>query len=180
MKLLNYQGRMINPLNIQPEDLQNVGMQCAVTLSRVQRFWGQCRISYTVAQHSLAMVEIFRGLPELQKWAIAHEVYEALTGIDLPSPLKHNDAYKPYRDAEIHTLKLFAEEYNLVQPLPDAIKKADAGLLVMEAEALMPYSAEVNWRDYGDPMGALYRLGASEEEIRSDFLEKWNLLFGKL
>ena len=58
-KVLNYQGRRLDPLDLKDEDFQNLGMQLAITLSRVQRFWGQCRESYSVAQHCLSMVQLF-------------------------------------------------------------------------------------------------------------------------
>lgn len=180
MRVLNYQGKMIDPLNLQKEDLQNLGMQCAVTLSRLQRFWGQCRESYTVAQHCLSMTELFNHDKELQKWALAHEIYEGLTSMDIPSPIKHSDAYKPYKEAEDKTLILFAELYNLTTPVPEKIKSADKSLLVMEAEALMPFNKECVWRDIAEPKGTLYKLGATEYEIRRDFLSKWQDLFGKL
>jgi len=96
MEVLNYQGKLINPLALKESDFDNLGMQAAVTLSRIQRFWGQCREPYTVAQHCLSMVDLFEGDKELQRWAIGHEVYEALTGMDVPSPVKHSPAYAPY------------------------------------------------------------------------------------
>lgn len=180
MKVLNYQGKMIDPLNLKKTDLDNLGMQCAVTLSRLQRFWGQCRESYTVAQHCLSMVELFKGNKDLQKWALGHEIYEGLTSMDIPSPIKQTEAYKPYKEAEINTLNLFAKLYGLSTPIPEEIKNADKNLLVMEAEALMPYNKECIWRDIANPKGTLYKLGASEHEIRRDFLSMWQELYGKL
>jgi hypothetical protein len=179
-RILNYQGKLIDPLNITPDEMDNIGMQSAVTLSRLQRFWGQCREPYTVAQHCLSMVELFPNDPYLQKWAIGHEVYEALTGMDVPRPLKLSSAYEPYRKAEEQALAVFGRRFGIGEKIPDAIKHADAGLLVMEAEALMPYSPEVNWREASDPVGALYKIGAGEDEVRRDFIEKWVELFGGL
>lgn len=180
-KVLNYQGKLIDPLNLQDSDFDNLGMQAAITLSRVQRFWGQCRESYTVAQHCLSLVEYFEGDLELQKWAIGHEIYEALTGMDVPSPIKHSPAYAPYKEAEDKALLQFAKLYGLTPPTPKIIKEADKNIMVMEAEALMPYNPEQNWRKDGHaPIGTLYKLGATEDEIRRDFINKWQHLFGKL
>ena len=180
LKVMNYQGRMINPLDLKKEDFNNIGMQCAVTLSRHQRFWGQSLISYTEAQHCLSMYELFKGDKELQKWGLAHKVYKSLTYMSIPSPLKHMDLYKPFLAAEEKAIKILAEKYNLTYPLPQTIKDADKALMVMEAEALMPISDDVNWRDYSEPAGMPYRLGATEEEVRKDFIEKWIELFGSL
>ncbi|MCK9549487.1 hypothetical protein [Aquamicrobium sp.] len=175
-RVLNYQGKLIDPLNLQESDFNNIGMQAAITLSRLQRFWGQCRESYTVAQHCLSMVEMFDDI-ELKKWAIGHEVYEALTGMDVPSPIKHSDAYLPYKNAEDKALLMFASIYGLTPPVPEAVKEADRALMVMEAEALMPWNIEVNWRSKSLPKGKLYKLGAGDDEIRRDFYAKWQELF---
>ena len=178
--VLNYQGRMINPLDLQSEDFSNLGMQLAITLSRVERFWGQCRESYTVAQHCLSMVSLFETDQEMQKWAIGHEVYEGLTGMDVPSPIKHSPAYLPYKEAEERALEQFAAVYGLMPPMPLAIKKADKALMVMEAEALMPYNPTMNWRKIAQPQGVLYKLGASHDEIKRDFITAWQALFGRI
>lgn len=178
--VMNYTGKIIDPLHLKDSDFENMGMQAAVTLSRLQRFWGQCRESYTVAQHCLSMVELFEGDRELMCWSISHEIYEAISGIDLASPLKKLPAYAPYKEAEDRALEQFARLYGLTPPMPGEIKKTDKGLMVMEAEALMPYSPEMDWRQHGIPEGRLYKLGAGEHEIRNDFLRMWQELFGKL
>lgn len=179
-KVLNYQGHLLNPLDLKDEDFQNLGMQLAITLSRVQRFWGQCRENYTVGQHCLSMVQLFEGDLGKQRWAIGHEAYEGLTGMDVPSPIKHSPAYLPYKEAEDRALVQFARLYDLTPPMPFEIKKADKALMVMEAEALMPFNPEVNWRAISEPRGLLYKLGASQEEIKRDFINKWQELFGRL
>ncbi|MFW9627360.1 MAG: hypothetical protein ACMV1K_11540 [Sulfurospirillum sp.] len=178
--VLNYQGRLLNPLDLKDEDFQNLGMQLAITLSRVQRFWGQCRENYTVGQHCLSMVQLFEGDLKKQRWAIGHEAYEGLTGMDVPSPIKHSPAYLPYKEAEDRALVQFARLYDLTPPMPLEIKKADKALMVMEAEALMPFNHEVDWRLISEPRGLLYKLGASQEEIKRDFINKWQELFGRL
>ncbi len=120
--VLNYAGKLIDPLNLKESDFKNLGMQAAITLSRVQRFWGQCRESYSVAQHCLSLVDYFEGDEELQKWAIGHEIYEALTGMDVPSPIKHSPAYAPYKEAEEKALLMFANLYDLTKPVTEALK----------------------------------------------------------
>ncbi len=178
--VLNYQGRILNPLDLKDEDFKNLGMQLAITLSRVQRFWAQCRESYTVAQHCLSMVGLFEGDVEAQKWALGHEVFEGLTGMDVPSPIKHSLAYLPYKEAEDRALEQFARLYSLTPSMPLEVKQADKALMVMEAEALMPFNAQINWRDIAIPQGLLYKLGASSDEIKQDFFNKWQELFGRI
>lgn len=54
--------------------------------------------------------------------------------------------------------------------------------MVMEALALMKKNPDFDWIAlYGEPVDAkLYKLGASEEEIKNDFLITWQRLFGRL
>jgi hypothetical protein len=183
-EVLNYQGKLIDPLNLQDSDFDNLGMQLAVTLSRVQRFWGQCRESYSVAQHCLSLVEQAKkdSLDKnIQKWLLGHEVYEGLTGMDVPSPIKHSLAYEPYLKAEEECLIQFAVNYGLTPPVPKIVKTLDKRVMVTEAEALMPYNEKISWREmHGEPYGQLYKLGESEDEIKKDFINAWQELFGRL
>ena len=182
MKVLNYQGKLINPLNLQESDLDNIGMQSAITLSRINRFWAQTRDSYSVSQHCLSLVEQAQidGLDEnIIKCLLLHESYEALTGMDVPSPIKYSDSMLSYVNAENDCLEMVQKKYNLNYN-HDEIRILDKRVMVMEAETLMPYNKEVNWREFGEPYGKLYKLGADEKTIREDFINKWYELFGTL
>ena len=45
-------------------------------------------------------------------------------------------------------------------------------------EALnLAVKSDFDWTSYSKPLGKLYKLNASEEEIRKDFLVKWQELF---
>lgn len=179
-KVLNWDAKLLDPYNLKESDFNDIAMQSAHTLSGLRRFWGQTQIPYSVAQHCLSMVEYFNGDVELQKWAIAHEVFEALTGMDVATPQKKK--LPEYKIAENKALAMFAKLYDLTPPTPDIIKKVDKGLMVMEALALMKRNPDFDWVEiYGDPVDAkLYKLGASEEEIRNDFIITWQKLFGRL
>ena len=178
--IMNWSGHLFDPFNIQKEDMEGIGLQAAVTLSRIQRFWGQLKEPYTVAQHCLSMVEYLEGQGADQnslKWALGHEIFEALGIGDIPSPLKRR--MPDIMAAEERALELFGEVYGLTPPLPEDVKIADAGLLVMEAEALMPRT-DYDWRKYGEPKGKLYKLGIGADEAKKDFLLKWQELLGRV
>ena len=180
-KIMNWSGNLIDPFNLEEKDFENVGIQAAITLSRIQRFWSQLKQGYTVTQHSLSMVEYFDGDVQMQKVAIAHEIYEAMGLGDIPSPIK---ALLPQvKEAENNALKIFAKLYEIDYNLffCEDLKRVDKGLMVMEAQALMPKSTNYNWEElHGSPVGKLYKLGETEEAIKKDFLLKWQELFGKL
>jgi 5'-deoxynucleotidase YfbR-like HD superfamily hydrolase len=83
------------------------------------------------------MVELLKGEGadgDTLRWALAHEIYEALTGMDVPTPLKKSAAYAPYLEAE---KKALVENIVNRERLQDVI----SGLRVM-GEARRAYIAE--------------------------------------
>jgi hypothetical protein len=174
IEIENYAGRLLNPFAMFDEDFENLGEQLSVTLPRVGRFWHQTREKYSVAQHCLSMVELFEGDIELQRIAIVHEAFEGPWG-DIPTPLKR--MFPQIKAAENRALESISRIYGLPWPYPAKIKEADTGLMVMEALCLMSPNSPTNWRQKSQPMGKLYKLGADEAEIASDFRQKFNELF---
>ncbi|RDU55115.1 hypothetical protein CQA49_00805 [Helicobacter sp. MIT 00-7814] len=129
------------------------------------------------------MVEIFDGQPELQKWALLHEVYEGLTGMDIPSPIKHSPHMQNYRLAEEKALEQMAKIFGLTPPMPEAIKTADKRLMVTEALELMN-TTNYDWTAIQKPYGKKIRKLIKEESRDNDmslvelrFLRKFNELF---
>lgn len=172
--VMNASGMMINPYNLNPEDFDpNI---IAQTLSRICRFWGQTSEFYSVAQHCLAIESLFDDL-ELKRWAIGHEVFEGLTGMDVPSPIKHSPAMQSYREAEDRALDMFADIYGLSKPTPQAIKIADKRMMVTEALCFMN-SENYDWLQIAQPyeLSVIGRpLDMKEAEVA--FLARWNELF---
>lgn len=112
-------------------------------------------------------------------WALCHEAYEACGLGDIPTPIKK--LLPQVKEAENRALEMFAKVYGLTPPTPEEIKVADKGLMVMEAKILMPHNPSFSWEEtYGKPVGRLYKLGATEAEIKRDFLIKWQELFGRI
>ncbi len=179
MLIMNASGKMINPFNLNKEDFDP--RIIAQTLSRTCRFWGQTSEFYSVAQHCLVMVGLFEDLAfedlELKKWALAHEVFEGLTGMDIPSPIKHSPAMLDYREAEDKALEQFADIYGLSKPMPQKIKIADKRLMVTEALRFMNTS-NYNWKDIAEPY-SLSVIGKplSMKKAEKAFLLKWYELF---
>lgn len=174
MTVMNASGRMINPYDLKPEDLDP--RIIAQTLSRICRFWGQTSEFYSVAQHCLTMESLFDD-PELKRWALGHELFEGLTGMDVPSPIKHSPAMQSYCEAEDRALDMFADVYGLSKPTPEAIKQADKRMMVTEALRFMN-SDNYDWKAIADP----YRLSIigrpmDMKEAELSFLTRWYELF---
>ena len=174
MLIMNASGRLIDPYNLQPEDIDP--RIIAQTLSRICRFWGQTSEFYSVAQHCLVMEKLFED-PILKKWSLAHEIFEGLTGMDIPSPIKKRKELEDFRKAEEKALELFAKLYNLPYPLPEEIKTADKRLLVTEALRFMN-TANYNWKQIAQPY-PLKIIGKplQPEEARIEFLNRWFEIF---
>lgn len=175
MQVMNASGRLINPYQLTPEDFDP--RIIAQTLSRVCRFWSQTSEFYSVAQHCLVMESLFDGDLDLQRWALGHEVFEGLTGMDVPSPIKHSPEMESYRLAEDKSLDMFADIYSLSKPMPKEVKVADKKLMVTEALRFMN-TQNFDWLQYGKP----YKLSIvgkpmSMKEAEIAFLTRWYELF---
>ncbi|WP_121727674.1 hypothetical protein, partial [Helicobacter labetoulli] len=181
MRVMNASGNLIDPFNLQKKDFDPKVI--AQTLSRVCRFWGQTKRFYSVAQHCLVMVRIFDGNKELQKWALIHEIFESLMGMDVPTPIKKSPQIAPYREAEYRCLLQAAKIFGLTPPLPEEIKIADKRLMVSEALVLMN-SENYDWTQLAEPYGEKVIFQIQEETMLQDmqyvehrFLKEFERLF---
>lgn len=112
--------KILDPDSICIEDI-------AHALSHTNRFGGHLREPYTVAQHSVMVVNC---VPEhLKLTALLHDATEAYIG-DMPSPFKK--LMPDYKALENNLMKVIAEKYSLVYPFPPEIKAADSHLLGVE------------------------------------------------
>lgn len=169
--VVNASGRFINPYEVKPEYFELKVI--AQSLSRICRFWSQTSEFYSVAQHCLTMESLFDDL-ELKRWALAHEVFEGLTGMDVPSPYKS----RVYREAEGRALNMFADLYGLSKPTPKIIKIADNRMMVTEALVLMPKENSDYWRAKGEPYDlSIIGRPMDMREAEIAFVSKWNELF---
>ncbi len=78
-----HSGHDIDPLNVKPADITIEDI--AHGLSMTCRFAGQCRLYYSVAQHSVLVSTL---VPEsMALWGLLHDASEAYLG-DIYGPLK--------------------------------------------------------------------------------------------
>ena len=173
-QVMNASGQLINPYNLKREDFDP--RIIAQTLSRVCRFWSQTSEFYSVAQHCLIMESLFDD-ENLKKWAMIHEVFEGLTGMDVPTPIKHSPQMESYRVAEDRALEQAAETFNLEPPMPQKVKMMDKRLMVTEALRFMN-TTNYNWTSIAKPL-PLSVIGRPMEmkEAEIAFLTRWYELF---
>jgi len=174
MLVMNASGRLINPYDLKVDDFEP--RIIAQTLSRTCRFWGQTSEFYSVAQHCLIMESLFDDI-DLKKWALGHEVFEGLTGMDVPTPIKHSSQMDGYRVAEDKCLDMFADIYSLSKPMPKKIKIADKKLMVTEALCFMN-SHNYDWKQIAKPYKlSIIGKAMDMKEGEIAFLTRWYQLF---
>ncbi len=174
MKVMNASGKMINPYDLHDEDFDP--RIIAQTLSRVCRFWSQTSEFYSVAQHCLVMERYFDDI-EHKKWAMLHEIFEGLTGMDVPTPIKHSPEMESYRIAEDKALEQAAILFNLTPPMPKEVKVIDKRLMVTEALRFMN-TTNFDWLEIAEPLPlSIIGKPMTMKEAEIAFLTKWYELF---
>jgi 5'-deoxynucleotidase YfbR-like HD superfamily hydrolase len=103
----------------------------AHALSNMPRFGGHLQSNYSVAQHSVMVMntlDVF-GHRDILLEGLLHDASEAYL-MDLPSPIK---ALLPgYYEMEDRICKVIAEKFGLQYPWPDPVKQADKEQLEFE------------------------------------------------
>lgn len=134
-------GKRLAVEDPQPEDISILDIARGLVL--VPRFGGQTRFPYTVAQHSLAVAEHVKE--EYKLSGILHDSAEGYYG-DIVSPVKHN--IPAYMDIEDKLMRVIADKYGFIWPLPVNVKAVDNRMYNTEAMQLQPAGNEA------DPKGS--------------------------
>ncbi len=136
-----YTGQSVNPFDPDPSTIRMTDIAWA--LSNICRFTGHSSSFYSVAQHSVLMLEELRkagASRELQACALLHDASEAYLA-DIARPIKQHPAMAFYREAEYEMMRCIHRAFNLPFPLSDAdndiIKQADLRMLASEKRDLM-------------------------------------------
>lgn len=137
-------GKKFYPFNPSPEMIEIEDV--AHALARTCRFNGHTDDHYSVAQHSLIMVELadrhFDGgaSPDFYLKTLLHDAGEAYIS-DIPAPIKHSidEVHTKMSALEDHLLRVMFEKYDLsVDPLlPPEIHDLDMELLKLEKRQVM-------------------------------------------
>lgn len=138
-------GRLINPFNLRPEDLKLSAL--ATSLSRICRFAGQTKVNYSVAHHIISMANLdeVQNDPVKKLHVVLHELYEAVTGIDMITPYKYSTSTNEYRLAEQRAEEVFKNIFGMEQFMPAEIKLIDNRMCATEGIHLMDHNPHVRW-----------------------------------
>lgn len=125
-------GGVFYPLDPRPEDICIEDI--AHALSNMCRFNGHCKEFYSVAQHSVIVSEI---VPEdLALDGLLHDAAETYVG-DIIRPVKNNFLDWWEKTYEEPVWLWIANKFELIAPMPSAVKRADLIALAIEKRDLM-------------------------------------------
>jgi len=126
--ITTYTGKKFRYLDPKPEEIDILDIAHALSLSC--RFRGQCRVFYSVAEHSIRVAKLVPAQLKLQ--ALLHDAAEAYIP-DIPRPMKHSFGMAT---AEALVLSVILNKFGIdgISPL---VKKADNVLIATEARDLM-------------------------------------------
>lgn len=117
----------------QPEPSMVSIQDIAQGLSNTCRFAGQCRMFYSVAEHSIHVSYLVPR--EMALVGLLHDAAEAYVG-DVTAPLKQ--LLTNYKAIEERAHDAIFEHFGLNPVMPPEIKKADLSMLAAEQAVLMP------------------------------------------
>lgn len=138
------------------------------------RFAGQCKIPYSVAQHSIMVSDIvMRTRADLALEALMHDASEALLK-DLPFAMKR--AIPEYKMRFEEPLEqVLAKTFQLQYPWDPVIKRADEIALMTEKRDLFHYASR-DWKQTAEPeKGRIAVLGWKDAEAQ--FLRRFHELY---
>ena len=167
-----YDGQDFYPEN--PDTNKILERTIAVVLSRLARFGGHTKGSYSVAEHSIHVYRLVKT-PELKLPALLHDAHEVYTGFgDVCSPSKQ---FAPkLKELEYKIDGVIAEKFGFDHRLFYAkeIKHADLVMLATEKKFLMKPET-VPWIDMPDPLPVMPILNGNQTLV-GEFLFILNYL----
>lgn len=163
-KIVTNSGRLVDLVKPDPETIDI--MDIAHGLSMTCRWAGQCRLYYSVAQHSFLVSSLVPGTDAL--WGLLHDAAEAYI-TDLPRPLKLE--LPKYRAIEKNLMGAICSRFGLVPEMPSIVKKADNIMLATELKQVMAnVPVEI---DFGEKPIAIEIVPVDQELAKKIFLEKF-------
>lgn len=166
-------GRRLDILDPSPMDVELSDI--AHGLARVARWNGQTQGDYpfSVAQHSVLVLELFRGLnpdasPVWQLQALLHDAPEYVMG-DIISPFKAAMGGN-YKDVENRLLSAIYLRFSLPAAMPaqlaKLVKKADREAAFFEATHLAGFEDGEARKFFGEPSQPAFDVDAFDRLIR--------------
>lgn len=170
-----YTGGQFDLFEPDPDEVRR--QDIAAGLAHTCRFGGHCKNFYSVAHHSIHVSrELSDETPRIRLIGLLHDAGEAYLG-DIPRPLKAK--FDLFDQIEEQILDAVWSASEIHPPTDDEwgkVMAADDRLLAYEATNILE---DGSWAESSRDLG--YALQShSCEEIRNEFLARWESLFIEL
>jgi hypothetical protein len=159
-----FSGRAFYPLAPQPAHIDLIDV--AHGLSQMCRYGGQCRVFYSVAEHSVLLSHAVP--PSLARWALMHDSSEAFL-CDVPRPIK--PYLGGYYAIEARVMEAVALRFGLPWPMPAELKPYDDRILLNEQARLMA-PPPMPWNVPGEPLAGVTPVGWLPMQAKVRFLDR--------
>lgn len=143
-------GRTVYPLDPQPGDLHIEDI--ATGLAGMCRFGGMTRKHYSVAEHSL--IVSYYVDPDYARQALLHDAAEAITGVDMPGPLKRDERLSFWRELEDRLQEIIFARFHVVPTLASVAAVHDVDSRLLHDELAVAMGSTDSWGMTGEPLGA--------------------------
>lgn len=127
--IMTYTGRIVNPLDLKPEEICIEDI--AHGLALVNRFAGHTAKPISVAQHSVYVSRLVDGTPFTMQ-GLLHDASEAYLG-DVTKWVKADAAFAVYRVAEALIQRLIYEKFKCTHKMSAEVARADRVMVMHEA-----------------------------------------------
>lgn len=136
------------PSATHPDNVSSVS-EISHSLAHINRYNGHANRPFSVAEHSLLVLEIarvvFRADAGGQLAALFHDAHESITG-DTTSPAKLvlGHAWSEFEELHQNHLRMHYQLQGLYQQHADMVKRCDLIALATERRDLTPFDAQVH------------------------------------
>lgn len=174
--IITYSGRHVNPTDLRPEDICIEDIAHALALCN--RFAGHTRRPISVAQHSVYVARLCRGVENrniaLESQALLHDASEAYLG-DITKWLKSTSAFAEYRIVEARIQSQIFQAFDCVPPgiseLSPEVEEADRLMLCFEGE--QAFGTKI-WNRWIEGLPPVYALISKEERNKIGAWAPWS------
>lgn len=143
-----FSGKAFDVLDVDPMQISIIDI--AHALSQICRYTGHTRYPYSVAQHSILMMDAMPGGTDVNtlKWALLHDASEAYL-TDIARPVKPH--LGNYMTMEKQVMTGVAYRFGLKGAMPEIVKEYDTRILMDERRSLLG-PCERDWGIDAEPL----------------------------
>ena len=166
-----YTGKAFWPIDPHVDDVDIIDI--AQALSKQCRYAGHCLGFYSVAEHSCHISD--RCPDDVALWGLLHDASEAYLS-DVIRPIK--PYLLEYSPIETKVMRIIAQRFQLIWPMPAEVKRLDAAILGNEMHQIMADPPR-DWQLKEPPIDHLVIAGWQPAQAYDEFMARFGYLTGE-